>query len=73
MIDLLTAINEHWRWKVKHEVIQDLKDGSDFRYSTFLMSAHASTRMDTPLYYNKRENMLLKKHDRSGFTALHDK
>lgn len=50
MIDLTMTVKEHWRWKVKHQIIQDFQKGNDFRSSFLSMSAHAFTHVDSPLH-----------------------
>ncbi|MBP1933353.1 cyclase family protein [Ammoniphilus resinae] len=54
VIDLSMTIRNHWRWKIEH-VVQDFKEGNDFRSSAFYMGAHAFTHVDTPLHCKSGE------------------
>jgi kynurenine formamidase len=50
IIDLSMPIHSHWRWKFNSEQILDRKKGDPYQSTTFTMSAHAFTHVDSPLH-----------------------
>ena len=50
IIDLSMPIQSHWRWKFDTEQTLDRKKGDPFQSTTFTMSAHAFTHIDSPLH-----------------------
>jgi kynurenine formamidase len=50
IIDLSMPIQSHWRWKFNSEQTLDRKKGAPYQSTTFTMSAHAFTHIDSPLH-----------------------
>lgn len=50
IIDLSMPIQSNQRWSVSCERVLDLQKGDPFQSTTFTMSAHAFTHVDSPLH-----------------------
>jgi kynurenine formamidase len=50
IIDLSMPIQSHWRWKFNSEQTLDREKGAPYQSTTFTMSAHAFTHIDSPLH-----------------------
>jgi kynurenine formamidase len=50
IIDLSMPIRSHWRWTFNSEQTLDRKKGAPYQSTTFTMSAHAYTHIDSPLH-----------------------
>ena len=50
IIDLSMPIQSHWRWKFDSQLTLDRKKGAPYQSTTFTMSAHAFTHIDSPLH-----------------------
>jgi kynurenine formamidase len=50
IIDLSMPVQTHWRWKFNSEQTLDRKKGAPYQSTTFTMSAHAFTHIDSPLH-----------------------